>query len=246
MLDNARGGRQGPTPPARDDTLIIVVGDQHASRQASSAPTTTSARGERLRDKARRLLPRPKISRTIPKPDARRLSALRRRVAAARLRVSRASRIIVPRASPISRGPSKPTEAKDKQAVANEAYLHAAGDAHAGQNLPLHPSRRACTRPDDVVLTAMGPGPPSCFRGRIDNTGRVPRDGPPLSASAPGASQLVKRRKNTVSLEPWRRIIEAEEAGLGRVGLGEERIAAVGGDEGGGSDLRRWRASPAK
>jgi alkaline phosphatase len=68
---------------------------------------------------------------------------------------------------PYLAGPFKPTEVKDKQAVANEAYCTPQAMRMQG-NLPFTQPQGVHSA-DDVVLTAMGPGA-EMFRGRIDNT----------------------------------------------------------------------------
>ena len=68
---------------------------------------------------------------------------------------------------PYLASPFKPTEVKDKVAVANEVFCTPGATRMQG-NLPFTQSQGVHSA-DDVVLTAMGPGS-EMFRGRIDNT----------------------------------------------------------------------------
>ncbi len=68
---------------------------------------------------------------------------------------------------PYLAGPFKPTEEKDKIAVANEVFCTPGATRMQG-NLPFTQPQGVHSA-DDVVLTAMGPGS-EMFKGRIDNT----------------------------------------------------------------------------
>jgi alkaline phosphatase len=68
---------------------------------------------------------------------------------------------------PYLAGPFKPTEEKEKIAVANEVFCTPGATRMQG-NLPFT-QPQGVHAADDVVLTAMGPGSED-FRGRIDNT----------------------------------------------------------------------------
>jgi alkaline phosphatase len=162
MLDNAVqvAKRFAAT---RNDTLIIVVAD-HA-HPVSIIGTYDDARpGERLRDKlgiyADAKFP------NYPQADSEGYPGtvdVSRRIAFmfAGFPDHCAS------GKPYLAGPFKPAEAKDKKAVANEAFCTPRATRMEG-NLPFSQPQGVHSA-DDVVLTAMGPGA-ELFKGRIDNT----------------------------------------------------------------------------
>jgi alkaline phosphatase len=162
MLDNAVQVAKR-FAAARNDTLIIVVAD-HA-HPVSIIGTYDDARpGERLRDKlgvyADAKFPNYPQADTEGYPSTVDVS---RRVAFmfAGFPDHCAS------GKPYLAGPFKPAEAKDKKAVANEAFCGPQATRMEG-NLPFT-QVQGVHAADDVVLTAMGPGA-ELFRGRIDNT----------------------------------------------------------------------------
>ena len=162
MLDNAVSVAKA-FAAARDDTLIIVVGDH--THPVSVIGTYDDERpGERPRDKlgvyADAKFPNYPKADTAGYPGSIDVS---RRLAFmfAGFPDHCAS------GKPYLAGPFKPTEVKDKQAVANEAYCTPQAMRMQG-NLPFTQPQGVHSA-DDVVLTAMGPGA-EMFRGRIDNT----------------------------------------------------------------------------
>jgi alkaline phosphatase len=162
MLDNAvRVAKR--FAGTRNDTLIIVVAD-HA-HPVSIIGTYDDARpGERLRDKLG-IYGESKFP-NYPKADGEGYPAtvdVSRRVAFmfAGFPDHCAS------GKPSLSGPFKPTEQKDKKAVANEAFCGPQATRMEG-NLPFSQPQGVHSA-DDVVLTALGPGA-ELFRGRIDNT----------------------------------------------------------------------------
>ena len=162
MLDNAVAAAKS-FAAARDDTLIIVVAD-HAHPVSIIGTYDDERPGERLRDKlgvyAESKFP------NYPKPDGDGYPPS--------IDVSRRLAFVFAgfpdhcaSGKPYLAGPFKPTEEKDKQAVANEVYCTPQATRMQG-NLPFTQPQGVHSA-DDVVLTAMGPGA-ELFRGRIDNT----------------------------------------------------------------------------
>ena len=147
----------------RNDTLIIVVADH--THPVSIIGTYDDERpGDRVRDKlgvyAEAKFP------NYPKPGADGYPAS--------IDVSRRLAFMFAgfpdhcaSGKPYLAGPFKPTEAKDKKAVANEVYCTPQAARMEG-NLPFG-QPQGVHAADDVVLTAMGPGA-ELFKGRIDNT----------------------------------------------------------------------------
>ena len=162
MLDNAVAAAKA-FAAGRDDTLIIVVAD-HA-HPVSIIGTYDDARpGERLRDKlgvyAEAKFPNYPKAGDDGYPGS--------------IDVSRRLAFVFAgfpdhcaSGKPYLAGPFKPTEVKDKQAIANEAFCTPQATRMQG-NLPFTQPQGVHSA-DDVVLTAMGPGS-ELFRGRIDNT----------------------------------------------------------------------------
>jgi alkaline phosphatase len=180
MLDNAVAAAKA-FAAARDDTLIIVVGD-HAHPVSIIGTYDDERPGERLRDKlgvyAEAKFP------NYPKADAAGYPGT--------IDVSRRLAFMFvgfpdhcASGKPYLAGPFKPTEEKDRQAVANEVYCTPQAMRMQG-NLPFTQPQGVHSA-DDVVLTAMGPGS-ELFRGRIDNT-RVFRVMATALGLAPRASQ---------------------------------------------------------
>jgi alkaline phosphatase len=162
MLDNAVGVAKA-FAAGRDDTLIIVVPD-HAHPVSIIGTYDDERPGERLRDKlgiyAEAKFP------SYPKAGADGYPPS--------IDVSRRLAFVFAgfpdhcaSGKPYLTGPFKPTEVKDKQAVANELFCTPQATRMQG-NLPFT-QRQGVHSADDVVLTAMGPGA-ELFRGRIDNT----------------------------------------------------------------------------
>jgi alkaline phosphatase len=162
MLDNAVSVAKA-FAAARDDTLIIVVAD-HAHPVSIIGTYDDERPGERVRDKlgvyAEAKFP------NYPKADAAGYPGS--------IDVSRRLAFMFAgfpdhcaSGKPYLAGPFKPTEEKDKQAVANETYCTPQATRMQG-NLPFTQPQGVHSA-DDVVLTAMGPGA-ELFRGRIDNT----------------------------------------------------------------------------
>lgn len=147
----------------RGDTLIIVVAD-HAHPVSIIGTYDDDRLGERLRDKlgvyAESKFPNYPKSGNDGYPTSIDVS---RRLAFmfAGFPDHCAS------GKPFLTGPFKPTEEKDKKAVANEAFCTPNATRMEG-NLPFN-QRQGVHAADDVVLTAMGPGS-ELFKGRIDNT----------------------------------------------------------------------------
>ena len=162
MLDNAVGVAKR-FAAARNDTLIVVVAD-HAHPVSIIGTYDDQRPGERLRDKlgiyADARFP------TIRRPAT---TAIRppSTFPAVLPSCSRASPIIAPRASPISRVLQADRSKRTSRLVANEVFC-TPGAARMQGNLPVVQPQGVHSA-DDVVLTAMGPGA-ELFRGRIDNT----------------------------------------------------------------------------
>jgi len=162
MLDNAVAVAK-TFAARRDDTLIIVVADH--THPVSIIGTYDDARpGERLRDKlgvyAEAKFP------NYPKADEDgypRSVDVSRRLAF----VFAGFPDHCASGKPYLAGPFKPTEEKDKQAVANEVYCTPQATRMQG-NLPFTQPQGVHSA-DDVVLTATGPGS-ELFRGHMDNT----------------------------------------------------------------------------
>jgi alkaline phosphatase len=162
MLDNAVAVAKAFAAD-RDDTLIIVVAD-HAHPVSVIGTYDDERKGERLRDKlgvyADAKFP------NYPKADEGGYPGS--------VDVSRRLAFVFAgfpdhcaSGKPYLGGPFKPTEEKDRQAVANETYCTPQATRMQG-NLPFTQPQGVHSA-DDVVLTAMGPGA-ELFRGRIDNT----------------------------------------------------------------------------
>jgi alkaline phosphatase len=162
MLDNAVAAAKA-FAAERDDTLIIVVAD-HAHPVAIIGTYDDARPGERLRDKlgvyAEAKFP------NYPKPDEEGYPHT--------IDVSRRLAFVfagIPdhcaSGKPYLAGPFKPTEQKEGQVVANEAFCTPQATRMQG-NLPFSQPQGVHSA-DDVVLTAMGPGA-ELFRGHIDNT----------------------------------------------------------------------------
>ncbi len=162
MLDNAVAAAKR-FAARRNDTLIVVVAD-HAHPVSIVGTYDDQRPGERLRDKlgvyADARFP------NYPKAGADGYPAS--------IDVSRRLAFLFAgfpdhcaSGKPFLGGPFKPTEEKDKKAVANEAYCTPQATRMEG-NLPFTQSQGVHSA-DDVVLTAMGPGA-ELFHGRIDNT----------------------------------------------------------------------------
>ena len=162
MLDNAVGVAKR-FAAERNDTLIVVVAD-HAHPVSIIGTYDDERAGERPRDKlgvyADAKFPNYPKADAAGYPDSVDVS---RRLAFmfAGFPDHCAS------GKPYLAGPFKPTEEKDKQAVANEAYCTPQATRMQG-NLPFT-QPQGVHAADDVVLTAMGPGA-EMFHGRIDNT----------------------------------------------------------------------------
>ena len=162
MLDNAVAAAKA-FAAGRDDTLIIVVGDH--THPVSIIGTYDDERpGDRLRDKLG-VYDQAKFP-NYPKADAAGYPGS--------VDVSRRLAFVFAgfpdhcaSGKPYLGGPFKPTEEKDKQAVANETFCTPQAMRMQG-NLPFTQPQGVHSA-DDVVLTAMGPGA-ELFRGRIDNT----------------------------------------------------------------------------
>ena len=162
MLDNAVAVAKAFAAD-RDDTLIIVVAD-HAHPVSIIGTYDDERPGERLRDKLG-VYDQAKFP-NYPKADAAGYPGS--------VDVSRRLAFVFAgfpdhcaSGKPYLGGPFKPTEEKDKQAVANEAFCTPQATRMQG-NLPFTQPQGVHSA-DDVVLTAMGPGA-ELFRGRIDNT----------------------------------------------------------------------------
>jgi alkaline phosphatase len=162
MLDNAVSVAKAFAAD-RDDTLIIVVAD-HAHPVAIVGTYDDERPGERLRDKlgvyADAKFP------NYPKADA---DGYPRSIDVSRRLAFMFAGFPDHCASgkPHLEGPFKPTEEKDRQAMANEAFCTPQATRMQG-NLPFSQPLGVHSA-DDVVLTAMGPGS-ELFRGRMDNT----------------------------------------------------------------------------
>jgi alkaline phosphatase len=162
MLDNAVAAAKR-FAAGRNDTLIIVVGD-HAHPVSIIGTYDDERPGERLRDKLG-IYDQAKFP-NYPNADATGYPPS--------IDVSRRLAFVFAgfpdhcaSGKPYLAGPFKPTEAKDKQAIANEVYCTPQATRMQG-NLPFTQPQGVHSA-DDVVLTAMGPGA-ELFRGRIDNT----------------------------------------------------------------------------
>jgi alkaline phosphatase len=162
MLDNAVSLAKR-FAAARNDTLIVVVAD-HAHPVSIIGTYDDQRPGERLRDKlgiygdAR--FPNYAAAGDDGYPPSVDVS---RRLAF----VFAGFPDHCTSGKPYLTGPFQPTEAKDRQAVANEVFC-TPGAARLQGNLPIVQPQGVHSA-DDVVLTAMGPGA-ELFRGRIDNT----------------------------------------------------------------------------
>ena len=162
MLDNAVSLAKR-FAAARNDTLIVVVGD-HAHPVSIIGTYDDQRPGERLRDKlgiyADARFPNYAAAGDDGYPPSIDVSRRLAFVFAGFPDHCTSGR-------PYLSDPFKPTEQKDKQAVANEVYC-TPGAARMQGNLPVV-QQQGVHSADDVVLTAMGPGA-ELFRGRIDNT----------------------------------------------------------------------------
>jgi len=148
---------------ARDDTLIIVVAD-HTHPVSIIGTYDDERSGERVRDKlgvyADAKFPNYPKAGEGGYPGSVDVS---RRLAF----VFAGFPDHCASGKPYLGGPFKPTEEKDKQAIANETYCTPQATRMQG-NLPFTQPQGVHSG-DDVVLTAMGPGA-ELFKGHIDNT----------------------------------------------------------------------------
>jgi alkaline phosphatase len=162
MLDNAVAVAKR-FAQERNDTLIIVVAD-HAHPVSIIGSYDDQRPGDRLRDKLavynEAKFPNYPAAGTDGYPPS--------------IDVSRRLAFVFAgfpdhcaSGKPYLAGPFRPTEEKEKVAVANEVFCTPGATRMQG-NLPFT-QPQGVHAADDVVLTAMGPGSED-FKGRIDNT----------------------------------------------------------------------------